>query len=64
MQPCLIYIEIIHITGRKNISVICKNPVSQVKKISLSKEVVFFEKLFSLLIFSDEDNIAKLVGDM
>ena len=63
MQPSLIYIEIIHITGRKNLSVICKDPVSKLKKTDLFKEAAFL-KLFFLLMFFDENNIAKLLGDL
>ena len=59
MQTCLFYIELIHdITGRKNISMICKDLISWVKKTSLTKEVA----VFSFNIF--DENIAKLVGDM
>ena len=43
MQTCLLYVEIIHnITGRKNITVICKDLVFWVKKTSLIKEAAFF----------------------
>ena len=42
--PCLLYIKIIHnITGRKNISMICKDLLSWMNKTSLSKEVGFFK---------------------
>ena len=62
MQTCLLYIEIIQ--NFKNISVIYKDQFSWEKKTSLTKEVAFFWKLlFSVLIFSNENNIAKLVGD-
>ena len=66
MQTCRLYIEIIHnITGRKNISVIFKDPVSWVKKTSLTKEVAFLKKFqVFLLMFPVEYNRAKLVGDM
>ena len=62
-KHALHYIEINH--DSKNLSVICKDLVSWMRKISLTKEVAVFKKLlFSLLKFSDENNIAKLVIDM
>ena len=66
MQTCLLFIETNgDIKGIKNLSVICKNLVSRVKRISLTKEVAIFKDCsFSLLKFYDEIKIAKLVIDM
>ena len=71
MQTCLFYIEIINDNkGRKNIIVICKDLVffctfCEIFKNTLFMEhlqwqLLFFQKmLFSVLVFSDENNIAK-----
>ena len=65
MQTCLLYMEIIHnVTESKNISVTFKKPgfFSEEKNKLDQKSVL--KIAVSLLIFSDENNIAKLVGDM
>ena len=59
MQTCLLYIEIIY-----KVSVVCKDLVFWVKK-TVQPKSCFFKKLsFSLLIFSDKNDKAKLVDDM
>ena len=45
---------------KDNISVICKDLVFWVKKTSSTKKFHFLKLPFSLLIFSDENNITKL----
>ena len=63
IQTCFIYIEINSwFKEMKNISVICKHLISWVKKTTWG--CIFWKLSFSLLIYSDENNIAKLVIDM
>ena len=59
-----LYTDIHNITRRKNVSVTCKDLVSALKKTSLTKEILFKKLSLSLLIFSNENNIAKLVGEI
>ena len=53
----MLCIDVIQNISKENISMVKKNKLDQ-------KSCIFYKLLFSLLIFSDRNNIAKLVGDI